>query len=292
MSKPNLSSTPISLQPMRPQDLEVAMALKNAEGWNQTLEDWNLFLQCNPDLCLGAKVKDRLVGTVTALAFEQKVAWISMMLVQKEYRGRGISKLLLKEIIERLGNCSSIKLDATPAGYPVYESLGFVEEFALARYVLDVDRYPIKPLEGSALMPIQTSDLKGLIQWDSPYFGANRSVVLNHLHSLAPELAWYTENEGEVLGYVLGRPGTRFTQIGPLVAKDSRIANQLLFKAVSQISGGKVVMDLCKHQTELVKTTEGAGFEKQRDLYRMYFKSNAFAGRPENYFLVAGPELG
>lgn len=292
MSNSNFSTTSISLQPLLPQDLEVAMALKNTEGWNQTLEDWKLFLQCNPDLCLGAKVKERLVGTVTALAFEQKVAWISMMLVHREFRGRGISKLLLKEIIERLGKCSSIKLDATPAGYPVYESLGFVEEFALARYVLDVDRYPVKPLEKGALMPIRTGDLKGLIQWDSPYFGAYRGIVLNHLHGLAPELGWYAEMEGEVVGYVLGRPGTRFTQIGPLVAKDSGIALRLLYKAISQIPRGKVVIDLCQHQAAVVNSAEGAGFEKQRDLYRMYLKGNTFAGKPENYFLVAGPELG
>jgi GNAT superfamily N-acetyltransferase len=287
-----MSDLSIKIRPLTLSDISMAMALKDAEGWNQTPQDWELFLKTNPSLCLGAIVAEKLVGTVTAISFENKVAWISMMLVHRGFRRRGISKVLLKEIIHRLEGCASIKLDATPAGYPVYESLGFREEFALARYILDTKLLKIARAEGAGLTPISTTHLEEVVKWDTPNFGADRGTILAYLHSQAKHLAWFVKKPKSLGGYIMGRQGTRFTQIGPLVAQDIEEAKALLLKAVSQVNEGQVALDVCMHQKNLVELVENLGFVKQRDLFRMYLKGNPHPGKPENYYLVAGPELG
>ncbi len=287
-----MSDVSVNIQPLTLSDIPMAMALKDAEGWNQTPRDWELFINTNPSLCLGAKIGGKLVGTVTAISFENKVAWISMMLVHRKFRGRGISKMLLKAIIHRLEGCASIKLDATPAGYPVYESLGFREEYALARYILELNSLQFSWEEIMGPIPVSTDHLEEIARWDRAYFGAERKEVLAYLQSQAKHLAWFMGGTETLKGYVLGRPGTRFTQIGPLVAEDVKSANSLLSKAISQVKKGQVVIDVCMHQKKLVELVENLGFVKQRDLFRMYLKGNSYPGKPENYFLVAGPELG
>ena len=118
---------------MQVEDLDEAMALKSAEGWNQTRSDWELIMINNPHLCLVAVAEDRVIATVTAFSYEDTFAWIGMMLVDRQFRRKGISIKLMLEIIQRLGKKQTIRLDATPAGQMVYNRLGFVKEYSLFR---------------------------------------------------------------------------------------------------------------------------------------------------------------
>ena len=118
---------------MQASDMAVIMQIKTAENWNQTETDWQFLITSNPELCFVAIINNEVIGTVTAINYHNKIAWIGMMLVSKLHRGMGISKMLLNTIIEKLKGCESIRLDATPAGIPVYKKLGFVEEYKITR---------------------------------------------------------------------------------------------------------------------------------------------------------------
>src|SRR5690606_26354315 len=107
----------ITVRPMKKEDLLAAMSIKNAEGWNQTLKDWEFLFNDSPHLCLVALMEGEIIATVTALSYDNKLAWIGMMLVKKEYRGLGIGQMLMKSILEELKDYPCVKLDATPAGY-------------------------------------------------------------------------------------------------------------------------------------------------------------------------------
>jgi len=103
--------------------LPIALELEEKERWNQTARDWKRLLTLSPDGCFGAFCGGQLIGTVTVMAYGQNLAWIGMMIVAQEYRGRGIGKRLM---LAALDYCESkhietIKLDATPAGRPRYQ---------------------------------------------------------------------------------------------------------------------------------------------------------------------------
>src|SRR5688572_24894124 len=104
------------VRPMRVSDAGDAMKLSVAEGWNQTEKDWKLFIENSENVSLVAECDNKVIGTTTAINYSGQVAWISMVLVDKEYRGHGISKSLLTAIFEKLEFIKSIKLDATSAG--------------------------------------------------------------------------------------------------------------------------------------------------------------------------------
>jgi GNAT superfamily N-acetyltransferase len=93
-----------------------------------------------PDGCFVAELDGTSAGTTTTCVFNG-VAWVAMVLVDKSLRGKGIGTGLLKHALDHLKkrNVRTVRLDATPAGRPIYEKLGFVPEYELARYEGVVD---------------------------------------------------------------------------------------------------------------------------------------------------------
>src|SRR5207244_5594839 len=114
------------------------MRLKDLAGWNQTEADWERFLDACPDGCFVAETAGRVVGTSTTIVYEGRFAWIGMVLVDPEFRRRGIGAALLDRALEHLDSARvpAAKLDATPEGRPAYEPRGFVAELEIERWWL------------------------------------------------------------------------------------------------------------------------------------------------------------
>ncbi len=117
----------MKLRTLTTDDIPAGMRLKDLAGWNQTPADWSCFLDSSPRGCFAAEVEGKVVGTAATMVYEQRFAWIGMVLVDPEFRGRGIGTRLLEKTIEHLDaiGIATMKLDATPAGRPIYQKLGF-----------------------------------------------------------------------------------------------------------------------------------------------------------------------
>jgi len=142
----------------------------------------------------------------------------------------GISKLLLNEAILKLEKCASIKLDATPAGRPVYLKFGFKDEYTLYR------------MTHPSVSKIQSE--KGSLE--------ARQVMPEDLS----ELAWLIRENNKVVGYCLGRKGVNFTQIGPVYGSSEKIAKSLIRSAINGKAGEAVVVDIHAAQTGLMRWLE------------------------------------
>ena len=87
---------------MLPVDVAAGMRLKTIAGWNQTQADWHRFLELNPGGCFVALHQGRVVGTVTAIAYSGSVGWVGMMLVDPDFRRRGIGTRLMERAMASL----------------------------------------------------------------------------------------------------------------------------------------------------------------------------------------------
>jgi len=276
---------------MEKKDLSAAMEIKNEEGWNQTLDDWQLLLYNQPGMCLVALHEDKVVATVSAIGYKDKLAWIGMMLVRKKYRGRGLSKMLMAGILQRLKYYPSIKLDATPAGLPVYANLGFVCEFDIYRMVRPPHKrqYQIKnPPKGS----IPKTTLQEIVDLDERIYGVNRQNLLAYLYNQSPDMVGVIEEEGLVSGYIMSRPGTTHLQLGPLIARSTEASIALLSEALSKLDNRSVVIDVLEDKRDLLAWLLEQGFVQQRQLTRMYYHNNLYPGTISKQYLISGPELG
>lgn len=282
----------IIIRKMYPEDLEDAMQLKDAEGWNQTWDDWELLLSGNPDQCLVAVLEGKVRATVTAITYENQLAWIGMMLVDKSIRGQGIGKLLMRSIINELGFCTAVKLDATPAGLPVYLKLGFIPEATIYRMTGVMDKKVKIENPHPNIRRIKSQDLSKILEYDSRIFGVSREGLFRDLIKRSTQSCCLFENDNSLQGFILGRPGTRYFQLGPLSADSTLVAIQLLELSLSQMRESSVVVDVFQEQVELVTWLQGQGFIIQRELTRMSYGQPSLSENISQQFLICGPELG
>jgi GNAT superfamily N-acetyltransferase len=125
----------IAIRLMTAADIPLGMHLKSQAGWNQTEADWRRLLALDPEGCFVAELDGRAVGT-TATTLFGPVGWISMVLVEASVRRLGIGTRLLEHALAYLdrAGAKTVRLDATPLGRPVYEKLGFIADYELARW--------------------------------------------------------------------------------------------------------------------------------------------------------------
>lgn len=282
----------IELRSILLDDIESCISLSSAEGWNQTKTDWKLLIDNPHNICLLANSGQQVVGSATAMNYSNEIVWIGMVLVKKAYRGRGISKMLLSGLLNQLYAFRSVKLDATPAGQPVYEKFGFKDEYILHRMTtLSLDDFQSYNSE-IAPEPILFSDIHEIIALDGSIFGAVRISLIKSLINDSHDNAWCLKRKGRITAFALGRPGRKYHQIGPVFATDSEEAKILISHSLSKLTGKPVVLDILSDKKELFHWLESIGFISQRVFIRMYLYTNPCPGTIENQFLICGPEFG
>jgi GNAT superfamily N-acetyltransferase len=279
----------ITCRPMNTADIPAGILLCRANRWNQLPPDLEIFLQLSPDDCRVAVSEGKIVGSVTTIRYQQAFSWIGMLLVDPNYQRQGIGMQLLQEALHILRNETSVKLDATPAGRDVYLKMDFKDEFRLSRMQSTVR--PSMPKTTMA-RPIRDHDLQKIASFDQNIFGASRKPLLEWTHTGSPHLAFFVEEGAEVTGYCLGRKGHTFTQIGPVVANDSAIAEDLVSAALGNCTGQPVILDIPHHAPQWHAWLTSIGFSEQRPFIRMYRGNNTSHGIPEKQFAILGPELG
>jgi GNAT superfamily N-acetyltransferase len=275
-------------------DIPGALALCREAGWNQTADDWRLFLHLAPETCRAACIDGRLVGTVTVLPYGP-FAWIGMVLVERRSRGRGIGTALLHEALRLVDPGSSGRLDATPLGRPLYEKLGFQADFDLSRMQCDSFRDPADANaswnDSSVVRPLKADDLVQVARWDARVFGADRVRLLSHCLENAPHLAWIVESNRLPAGYLLGRRGHDFDHLGPLVANSPSVATLLTTMALRHVNRSAVIDVPVERQT-FREWLVSCGFLVQRPLTRMTRGSPTREFCPHALFATLGPEFG
>jgi len=288
-----MTSTDIfKIRPMTGYDLPHALALSGAERWNQTEKDWRLLLEGPGNTCIVAEKDRRVAGTATALVHSGKVAWIGMVIVDKALRGQGAGKTLMTHLIKRLDHIESIKLDATPAGQPLYESLGFIPEYRIFRMTSTSVGILKDVPAGTGPEKITLKVAAEIFKMDEQIFGADRSYLLGKLLDDYPEKAFFIKSDGRPEGYIFGRDGCRFNYAGPLCAGSFESARALLSKSLVYLANKPIVLDVPEDKEKLINWLESAGFTKQRFFVRMYLAKNPFPGNINSQYLISGPEYG
>jgi GNAT superfamily N-acetyltransferase len=276
------------LRLIRPADLASATELSSLAGWNQTLEDWLMLLDLAPDGCFGIEVDGRLVATTILLSYQQRLAWVGMVLGHPEYRGRGFARRLVAAALDRADSLGveTVKLDATEQGRPLYESLGFQAEQSVERWFRPGSSESLResrtaeprPTAGPAVLS------RTLLDLDAQAFGTDRSMLLR-------ELAQRGAPHASSAAFLLARTGRATEYLGPCVAADPTVARTLITDAVRASAQSDWSWDLLPGNREAVALASELGFTRQRGLTRMA-RGKPLRGRDEMVYAIAGFELG
>ena len=274
------------IRPFADTDVPLGMRLKEQAGWNQLEGDWRRMLAMQPDGCFVAEHDGTAAGTVMTCIFGD-VAWIAMMLVEQSMRGKGIGRALMEHSLAFLDgqHVRTVRLDATPMGQQLYEKLGFVAEYSLARYAGS-------PVGGAICLSRVTlaapTDHEAIFSLDRSVTQTDRHKLLWRLLDERP--GFVVRQNGQLRGYLLTRAGANAMQIGPCIADDA--AGPLLVNhAFAQHAGRSIYVDIPLSHGPATTMAREQGLTAQRQLLRMC-RGTRSDEQIEYLWASSGPELG
>jgi GNAT superfamily N-acetyltransferase len=187
------------LRELRAADIDAAVALGTAQGWRDRRRFYDLVLRTSTCQPLAGVLDGGLVATGLATA-NGPVGWLGAIIVAAEYRGRGLGRVVTEELCRRLraAGCMTLSLEATDAGRPMYERMGF--RLATHYHQIQADHLAERPIEpeGARVRRLEPTDLPDVFELDRAATAEDRS----------PPLGVLAESEGWVLEDVAhGRDG-------------------------------------------------------------------------------------
>ena len=261
---------------LSPADAGACLQLSIAAGWNQTAEDWWMMLTAARGF--GFRAGETLVATALFLPYRFSVGWIAMVLVDAEYRRRGLASALLQRCIDAAASPGvTAMLDATADGREVYSRMGFIEGPRITRFLspgvtggtLHDRPATYAAFSETSIQPLTRAKHRDVVRLDGEVVGSSRDVVLSDImHRAADRCVVLVDAGGAVKGYALGRPGRIANHIGPVVAPGLTDAIALVRHLIDRSTGSIIIDVPDMHealQTELIES----GFRPQRSLVRM-----------------------
>lgn len=272
-----------------------ALMLSKEADWNQTEGDWRFLISQGNARGLFTD-QNELIATAATLPFGDSFAWISLVLVTRRWRNRGLAAELVKSCLAELEAQGVVPiLDATEAGLKVYQRLGFNQLYHLSRWQASGEKY--RENGGQETQPEEVqlmsgSDLEEVCAWDAERFGNDRGFVLRELYQRSSDFSCVSlDLKGNLQGYLLGRDGRMAKQIGPVVAREKEVVQRLIAFALARLTG-HIFIDVPLQCREFCKWLTSRGFNQQRDFVRMAKGRKKPFGRPKEIFATAGPEFG
>lgn len=271
---------------LAPRNIDDACTLVAEAGWNQTADDWAMMIEAGHGVGLEDD-DERLVASALTLPYGTEFGWISMVLVAKNWRRKGIASSLLRDCIRNHLDAGRVPvLDATPAGEKVYERLGFTGQFTIRRW--ETARPGAGHRDPEGVREISPDDLTRLIAYDRDVFQGDRASVLLDIGIRRGAHGWVLEREQ---GYLLSREGRLARQLGPLCADSEVGAHALIAAALGHFSE-PVFVDVPDRHTGITDVLAERGFTPQRPFRRMFKGDGRGFGDIDRTFALAGPELG
>ena len=280
-----MTSEALAVERLGPNDVAGGLALSDAAGWNQTVDDWSFFIRNGETF--GLRDDDgALIASAAALPYDARTGWISMVLVDAAHRHRGLASRLVDVCVAALRDTGRTPvLDATPAGAAVYAKLGFVGGFTFDRWEGEADAVEVTP---SRARTASAADTGTLIDLDRLAGGVDRAALLRAFLVRSGTRAWLT---GKSNAFAISRAGRRAVQIGPVVARDEGAAIELVAASLAGFAG-PVFVDVPAHCVSLASELARRSFVRQRSFVRMALGDARAAAQRDAVFALAGPEFG
>jgi ribosomal protein S18 acetylase RimI-like enzyme len=272
----------VSIRTISEADLEPAneilgSAFQRAENW---IPELHLFRFLQPDGVFLASSDGIPAGMVASIIYSD-YAYVGLMGIHQDFQRKGLGLALMEHLLAWMEEqkVPLVKLDASPAGQPLYEKLGFVPLDEVYVFQRQAGRLDVQRPKGIELITHQHLDL--IAASDTQAYGADRSRLLCALLKLYPERAFLTQDaQKQVTGYLIAQT----KRIGPWIMIESNDAEQLLLAALSLPFTGKVSVITPANNTDAVSLLKRYGFEIVRVNRHMAYGPGTFNGQREKVY--------
>jgi len=243
-----------------------------------------LYRALQPDGWLVATLDGAPVGLGGVTSYGP-FAWLGLMAVDPARQRQGIGQTLVEALVARAQELGSavVLLDASDAGAPVYERVGFVDDDRVRVYTWaaqNSQRDTTSPAT-QKVTPLTQNDLPALVAFDARYFGAERAMALAMCLRLYADRALLTcDATGAINGYLIAFE----ERIGPWIAATPEAAEALLAQALTlpySTTPSVFVPALNRDARDLLERT---GFTPARELRHMRYGGEPALQRRERLY--------
>jgi ribosomal protein S18 acetylase RimI-like enzyme len=243
----------MEIREMLTKDLDFAISLTMAEGWQSIKEDFEELLLFDQYGSFIAEINGEPIGMVCSISYGP-FGFIGNLIVRNEYRKQSYGITLMNHAIEYLKKKDTgvIMLDGVPAAASLYKKLGFQEVCRSLRYEGHVE-----PKVSENARDMEDKDMMHILGIDRKHFGANRFLFLGGGLSRDPDLARVMEIDGKIVGYIMGSRRHNSVRLAPWVISDrTELAGEMLQDFAVRAEGNEIrlgVLATNNHATRLMK---------------------------------------
>lgn len=278
---------------MERDELDFALGLAAAEGWNPGLGDAGPFWQADPQGYFLGLLEGRPVASISAVGYPgdgqgpesgPAFGFMGLYIVVPEQRGRGLGYRLWDAALGAL-TAPTIGLDGVLAQQDNYRKSGFVLAMRNCRYEGRSQGSSQGRSEDKAgkampagLLPLASFPFGEVLAYDRRCFPARREAFLRAWLTAPGHTALGLRRGGRLAGFGAVRPCGLGSKIGPLFADDDAAAHAL-FHGLCQAApsstttgakGGPVFLDVPMAHAGAVRLAEAHGLRPVFETARMY----------------------
>lgn len=251
------------LRPLTPRDFPALDALLTAAYISSTsmLDDLVRYHRLQPDGWILALRDEKPVGMGGVLLSGTR-ARIGLMAVLPEMQHQGIGTAIMQCLLEWSTDrgATTVLLDATPAGVPLYEKVGFIADDTACAYI-QKDSGIVMDSSARAVLPLEPAGLPEVITYDEERLGARRTLVLTSYYEEFSDRTFVARNsQGTIEGYLIAQTH----RLGPWVADSPEIAGSLLQHALHLSFASSPMALIPEYNQAAVLLLKAAGFQPTR----------------------------
>jgi len=242
----NAASETLEIRKMRADETDLIRQWAAGEGWNPGLYDADCFFATDPQGFFLGEVGGQPVAMISCVTYDSSYGFLGLYIVKDGYRGRGYGWRTWQEGMKYLGT-RTVGLDGVLAQQQNYERSGFRFSHHHIRYERPAGAPRLEALESDRarhILPVAAIPEADLLAYDSACAPAPRPHFLRRWLHLRDSYGFASLQDGKLRGFGFVRPCVVGYKIGPLLADDAAVAEDLLRGLLSAAPSGPVFLDI------------------------------------------------
>ncbi len=245
-------------------ELDTVIAWARAEGWNPGLYDADSFYATDPNGFIVGEVDGQLVGSVSAVAFDDSYGFMGFYIVRPEMRGKGYGLRIWNEAMAYLGS-RTIGADGVPAMLAKYESIGFRIAYRNVRY-----QGKGGGTEPDGLVGLGAVSFDDLVKYDAAHVPVPRTIFLKHWVAQRDAVVRIALEGSRIVGFGMLRACKGAFKVGPLFADSPEIAARLFASLRANAPGSTVYLDIPEPNAAAEALARACGMSPAFETSRIY----------------------
>ncbi|RMF76206.1 MAG: N-acetyltransferase [Chloroflexi bacterium] len=272
-------------------DAPSAAAMSASVGWVFSVSAWERMIALSGDGAFALFDGSRVIATACAFVYGRELAWLGTVITHADYQRRGLSRrittMTMNDALQR--GAQRLMLDASEAGYPLYESLGF-------RPVYQVESWTgtAQPqLTHHDVHVVNPDDIPNIVEYDEQMFGVARPHIIERIIADAKGRSWAMTDGDHLAGFILAQErNDEMYQLGPWVHESDEGASHLLRTALNELRGFQIRLCVPQPNQAAKHIATACGLHHYGTCTRMIYGDDAPPGRMSEQYAIGSYAIG